>query len=88
MTPTEISAVAVDGTISQTRCNDWTITFTGLETTPIEYKYALGSWDYVEKDGTCSEIGNRQLTLAYGTTGTQNVNDTVLNWRGTGTCPQ
>ncbi len=28
----------------------WTITLTGTEATQIEYKYALGSWDYVEKD--------------------------------------
>ena len=27
----------------------WTITLTGKETTQIEYKFALGSWDYVEK---------------------------------------
>ncbi len=64
----------------------WTITLTGKESTQIEYKYTLGSWDYVEKDGTCSEVGNRQLTLAYGTTGTQNVNDTVLNWRNVSPC--
>ena len=36
----------------------WTITFTGLESTQLEYKYALGSWDYVEKDGACGEIGD------------------------------
>ena len=34
----------------------------------------------------CGEIGNRQLTLAYGTSGTQNVNDTVLNWRNVAPC--
>ena len=27
----------------------WTITLTGKESTQIEYKYALGSWDYGEK---------------------------------------
>ena len=47
----------------------WTITLTGTETTQIEYKYALGSWDYVEKDAACGEIANRQLTLSYGATG-------------------
>lgn len=34
----------------------WTITLTGEESTQIEYKYAQGSWDYVEKDNSCGEI--------------------------------
>ena len=62
------------------------ITFTGQEGTQIEYKYALGSWDYVEKDGSCGETANRQLTLSYGATGTQVVNDTVPNWRNVAPC--
>jgi len=41
---------------------------------------------YVEKDGTCSEIGDRLLTISYGPTGNQAVNDTVLNWRNTAPC--
>ena len=64
----------------------WRITFTGKEGVQIEYKYALGSWDYVEKDGACGEVANRQLTLAYGVTGTQTVNDTVVNWRNVAPC--
>jgi hypothetical protein len=64
----------------------WTITFTGKEGVQIEYKYTLGSWDYVEKDGACGEIGNRQLTLSYGISGTQTVNDAVLNWRNVSPC--
>ncbi len=67
----------------------WTITFTGKEGTQLEYKYALGSlgsWDYVEKDGACGEVANRQLTLGYGATGTQTVNDTVINWRNVAPC--
>jgi hypothetical protein len=64
----------------------WTITLTGREARQIEYKYALGSWDYVEKDAGCGEIANRQLTLSYGATGTQTVNDTVLNWRNVAPC--
>ena len=76
------------GAVGLTRLDatHWTITLTGLETTPIEYKYTLGSWDYVEKDGSCGEIANRQLSLAYGTNGTQNVNDIVLNWRNVSPC--
>ncbi len=64
----------------------WTITLYGKETTQIEYKYTLGDWDHVEKDGTCGEIANRQLTLSYGSTGTQTVNDTVPNWRNVAPC--
>jgi glycosidase len=64
----------------------WTITLSGKETTQIEYKYTLGDWDHVEKDNTCGEISNRQLTLSYGATGTQTVNDIVQNWRNVAPC--
>ena len=64
----------------------WTITLTGKEGVQIEYKYTLGDWDHVEKDGGCGEIGNRLLTITYGATGTQTVNDTVLNWRNVPPC--
>jgi hypothetical protein len=72
--------------LSRVDATHWTITLTGKETTQIEYKYTQGSWDYVEKDNTCGEISNRQLTLSYGATGTQNVNDTVQNWRNVLPC--
>jgi len=64
----------------------WTITLTGKESTQLEYKYTLGDWEHIEKDGTCGEISNRQLTLSYGTTGTMTINDTVLNWRNVSPC--
>ena len=64
----------------------WTISLTGKEFTPIEYKYTLGAWDYVEKGSACEELSNRQLTLSYGSTGVQTVNDTVLNWRNVAPC--
>ncbi|HEU0293624.1 MAG TPA: alpha-amylase family glycosyl hydrolase [Anaerolineales bacterium] len=64
----------------------WTITLYGRETTQIEYKYTLGDWEHVEKDAACVEINNRQLTLSYGTNGTQVVNDTVPNWRNVAPC--
>ena len=67
-------------------CHTLTITLHGKETTQIEYKYALGSWDFVEKDANCGEISNRQLTLSFGATGTQTVNDTVPNWRNVAPC--
>ena len=76
------------GGVSLTKVNDtrWTITFTGKEGTQIEYKYALGAWDYVEKDVPCGEVANRQLTLAYGSDGNQTVNDTIDNWRNVAPC--
>jgi hypothetical protein len=76
------------GATQLTRVNatHWTISFTGKEGTQLEYKYTLGDWDHVEKDDLCGEIGNRQLTLTYGATGTQNVNDTVQNWRNVAPC--
>ena len=64
----------------------WRITLTGKETTQIEYKYVLGDWNYVEKDSGCGEVPNRQLTLSYGSNGTQIVNDTVANWRNVAPC--
>ena len=64
----------------------WSITFTGKEGTQLEYKYALGDWAYVEKGAACDELGNRTLTLDYGLTGTQTVNDTVVNWNSYGAC--
>jgi hypothetical protein len=76
------------GGVALTKVSDtlWTLTVTGKEGTQIEYKYALGSWDYVEKDNVCGEIGNRMLTLAYGANGQQTANDTVQNWRNVAPC--
>lgn len=78
--PAGVSLTRVDAT-------HWSITFTGKESTQIAYKYALGDWEHVEKDNACGEIGDRQLTLSYGTTGTQAVNDVVANWRNVAPCP-
>ena len=64
----------------------WTITFTGREGVQLEYKYTLGDWEHVEKDGVCGEVGNRLLTLSYGASGAQVVNDAVPNWRNVAPC--
>jgi hypothetical protein len=72
--------------LHQVDATHWTITLTGKEFTQIEYKYTLGSWDFVEKSVACAEISNRQLTLSYGSGGTQSVNDTVANWRNVAPC--
>jgi hypothetical protein len=78
------------GGVSLTRVDatHWTITFTGKESTQIEYKYTLGDWDHVEKGpgSACAELANRMLILSYGAAGTQNVNDTVDNWRNVSPC--
>ncbi len=72
--------------LSRVDTTHWRITLTGKESTQIEYKYTLGSWDFVEKDGACGEIANRLLTLSYGSSGTQAVNDSVENWRNVAPC--
>jgi glycosidase len=64
----------------------WTVTLHGLEGTQLEYKYTLGDWEHVEKDGACGEIANRQLTLAYGSDGRHVVADTAENWRNVAPC--
>jgi glycosidase len=76
------------GAVELTRVDatHWTITLTGQEGTQIEYKYTLGDWEHVEKDASCAEIANRQLTLSYGSDGTQTVPDTVENWRNVAPC--
>jgi glycosidase len=74
------------GTMSRVDATHWTIMLSGLEGIQVEYKYTLGDWDHVEKDGSCGEIANRQLTLTYGANGTQAVNDTVPNWRNVAPC--
>jgi hypothetical protein len=76
------------GAVALTKVGDyeWEITFTGPETTQLEYKYTLGSWDFVEKGASCEEISNRVIILDYGTDGTQHVYDDVLAWRNLPPC--
>jgi hypothetical protein len=76
------------GAVALTKVADyeWEITFTGDEGTYLEYKYTLGSWDFVEKGAACEEISNRVLTLDYGTDGTQHIYDDVLAWRNLPPC--
>jgi glycosidase/fibronectin type 3 domain-containing protein len=76
------------GGVSLTRVDatHWSVTLHGQEATQIDYKYTLGDWEHVEKDGSCGEIANRQLTLTYGTSGTQNVNDVIPNFRNVAPC--
>jgi hypothetical protein len=73
--------------LTQVDATHWTITLPMAEGNKPQYKYTLGSWDYVEKDAACAEISNRTLTVSYGTDGTQTQDDTVANWRNVGICP-
>jgi glycosidase/fibronectin type 3 domain-containing protein len=57
--------------LTQVDDTHWSITLTGKEGTQIEYKYTLSDWEHVEKGASCDEIGNRLLTLDYGTNGTR-----------------
>ena len=66
--------------------DQWTITLQILEGVNLEYKYTLGTWEFVEKNGTCDEVDNRRLTVSYGASGEQAVNDTVANWRNVAPC--
>jgi hypothetical protein len=63
-----------------------TVTLTFYEGDHLEYKYTRGSWTYVEKGAACEEVGNRVVNVVYGAEGMMVVNDTVLNWRNTGSC--
>jgi glucoamylase len=65
--------------VSATR---WTATIDSAAATPLSYKYDLGgSWNNVEKNAGCADIGNRSMTVGGGT-----VNDTVANWGGPAAC--
>ncbi|MHB9144870.1 MAG: alpha-amylase family glycosyl hydrolase [Symbiobacteriia bacterium] len=59
----------------------WSTTLTVDEGTVINYKYARGSWDQVEKDALGQEIANRQLLVTNQGAGTQLQSDTVARWR-------
>ncbi len=73
-------------TLTRSDATHWTITISGDEGTTMEYKYTLGSWDFVEKSSSCAEIANRQLTVTFDASGTQVVNDTIANWRNVAPC--
>lgn len=63
------------------------ITLTFAEATPLQYKYARGTWDAVEKDAGCGEIPNRELTVQHGTDGALAQADEVGRWRDVHACP-
>ena len=72
-----------------TRVDDttWQISLTFVDGESLEYKYARGSWEAVEKDAGCGEIPNRTVTVEYSGDGTQEVSDSVVKWRDLDGCP-
>jgi glucoamylase len=65
--------------VSATR---WTATVSAAANTTLSYKYDLGgSWNNVEKNANCADIGNRSMSVNGGTE-----NDTVANWGGPAAC--
>ncbi len=68
--------------MTRVSATEWTATIEAAAATPLSYKYDLGgSWNNVEKDANCADIGNRSMTVSGGT-----VNDTVANWGGPAAC--
>jgi glycosidase len=68
--------------MTETSPNVWEITLSILDGTQLEYKFARGSWDRVEKGPNgFDEVDNRALTVDGGTTGEQLVQATIANWR-------
>ncbi len=58
----------------------WEVTLDILDGTALEYKYTRGTWDMVEWWGSIISVANRHVTISYGTTGTQLVDDTATDW--------
>ncbi|MEZ4631379.1 MAG: hypothetical protein R2880_11840 [Deinococcales bacterium] len=59
--------------------------------TPLgQFKHtAMGSWDSVEKDADCNEIGNRVILAPESLTGVVlNVESTIVSFAGLGNCAQ
>lgn len=64
----------------------WRVTLTFTEGTDIEYKYTLGSWDFVEKDAACGEANNRKNRIVGDSSNAQLVTETVANFRSIPPC--
>ncbi|WP_031314260.1 alpha amylase N-terminal ig-like domain-containing protein [Caldanaerobacter subterraneus] len=67
--------------MTKTGPNSYSITLTLNEGTQLEYKYARGSWDKVEKGEYGEEIANRKITVVNQGSNTMVVNDVVQRWR-------
>ncbi|MFI5062365.1 MAG: glycoside hydrolase family 15 protein [Streptosporangiales bacterium] len=68
--------------MTRVSADTWTATVSAAADTTLSYKYDLGgSWNNVEKNTACGDIGNRSMSVNGGT-----VNDTVANWGGPAAC--
>jgi len=74
--------------LAMTQIDDqhWTITLEIPEGANIQYKYARGSWNAVEKGMECEEIANRTVQVTAGTVDLT-VEDLVAKWRDLDKCP-
>jgi len=58
----------------------WEVTLQILDGTSLEYKYTRGTWDMVEWWGSIVSVANRHVTISYGLTGEQLVDDTATDY--------
>ena len=58
----------------------WEVTLQILDGTALEYKYTRGTWETVEWWGSIVGTANRHVTIAYGLTGEQLVDDTATDY--------
>jgi hypothetical protein len=58
----------------------WEVTLQILDGTSLEYKYTRGTWETVEWWGSIVSTANRHVTIAYGLTGEQLVDDTATDY--------
>ncbi len=66
--------------MTQVGPNLWEITLQFPDGLNLEYKYTRGSWERVEWWGTIVSVANRRVSISYGASGTQLVDDTATDW--------
>jgi hypothetical protein len=66
----------------------WQVTFEIPEGNTIQYKYARGTWNAVEKGTECEEIANRTVTVTVpeGQPSLTVDGDVVAKWRDLDKC--
>ena len=72
--------IATDYPMIKTGTGTWTLTITGVPTTPrSEYKFTLGSWNNVEESSSCAFVANRAFGFDTADT-SYPATDTVAAW--------
>ncbi len=77
--PWDPGKVAMTRVASDPEGDIWEVTLPVMEGTQVQYKYTRGNWDKVEHWGEIVGLTSRTVTITYGTTGTQVVDDTSLD---------